>query len=121
MILKTIVHPRLSDSIVVYMRSILKDMSADQLRITERDVLFDKTAVTGPNVHHRLNADDPFTPYRHLMNRRNKFAHVLDREENYGPDTVIQRNNLIWRHSHEIVSTFFLYKQRNFYGFDHKI
>ena len=92
----------------------MEDMSADQLRIIERYVLFDKTMVTGPDIHHRLNADDPFTPYKHLVNRRNKFAHVLDGEENYVPDRVMQRDNLI-------VSTFFLYKQHNFYGFDHNI
>ena len=69
------------------MCSIMEDMSADQLRIIERYVLFDKTMVTGPDIHHRLNADDPFTPYRHLVNRENKFV----------PDRVIQRNNLIWR------------------------
>ena len=38
--LKTIVHPRLSGSIAVYMRSLMEDMSADQLKIIERDVLF---------------------------------------------------------------------------------
>ena len=74
--MRTIVHPRPSDSITVYMRSIMEDMSADQLRIIERDVLFDKTAVTGLDVHHQLNVYDPFTPYRHLVNRRNKFAQV---------------------------------------------
>ena len=93
--LKTIVHPRPSGSIAVYKRSIMKDMSANQLRIIQRDVLFDKTAVTGPDVHHRLNTDEPFTPYRHLVNRRNKFAHVLDGEENNVLDRVIQRNNVI--------------------------
>ena len=70
-------------------------MSADQLRIIEKDVLFDKTAFTGPDVHRQLNADDPFIPYQHLVNRRSKFYHVLDGEENYVPDRVTQRNNLI--------------------------
>ena len=96
------------------MCSIIEDMSADQLRIIERDVLFNKITVPGPDIHHRVNADDPFTTYRHLVNRRNKFVHVLDGEENYVPDRVIQRDNLI-------VSTSFLYKQHNFYRFDHKI
>ena len=65
------------------------------MRIIERDVVFNKTAVTGPDLHHQLNADDPFTPYLHLVSRRNKFAHALDGEENYVPGRVIQRNNLI--------------------------
>ena len=70
--LKTIVHPRPSGSIAIYLRSMMEDMSADQLRIRERDVLFDKTTVIRPDIHHRLNADDSFTPYQHLVNRRNK-------------------------------------------------
>ena len=59
--LKMIVHPPPSGSIASYMRSIMEDMNADQMRKKERDVLLDKTAVTGPDVHHRLNTDDPFT------------------------------------------------------------
>ena len=45
--LKTIVHPRPSGSIAIYMCNIIEDMSVDQLRIIERDVQSDKTAVTG--------------------------------------------------------------------------
>ena len=67
----------------------MEDMSTDHLRIIEKDVLFDKTVVTGQDVHHRLNADDPFTPYLHLVNRKNKFVHVLDGKENYVPDRFI--------------------------------
>ena len=78
-------------------------MSADQLRIIERLVLFNKTAVTGLDVHHRLNADDPFSPYQHLESRRNKVAHVLDGEKNYLLDRVIQRNNLIWRDNKYVI------------------
>ena len=81
----------------------MEDMSVDQLRIIERDVLFGKITVTGPDIHHRLNADDPFTAYQHVVNRRNKFAHVLDGEENYAPDRVIQRNNLIWRDNKYVI------------------
>ena len=44
--LKMIVHPRPSGGIVVYMRGIMEYMRADQLRIIERDVLFDKTDIT---------------------------------------------------------------------------
>ena len=101
--LKTIVHPQPSGSIAIYIRSRMEDMSADQLRIIERLVLFNKTAVTGLDVHHRLNADDPFTPYQHLVNRRNKSAHVLDGEKNYVPDRVKQRNNLIWRDNKYVI------------------
>ena len=101
--LKMVVHPRPSGSIAVYMCSIMEDMSADELKIIERDVLFDNTAVTGPDVHHRLNADDPFTPSWHLVNRRNKSVHVLDGEENYIPDRVIQRDNLIWKDNKYVI------------------
>ena len=96
-----IVHPQPSGSKAVYMHSIMEDMSADQLRIIERDVLFDKTA--GPELHHRINADDPLTPYWHLVNRTNKFARVLDGEENYVPDRVIQRNNLRWSNNKYVI------------------
>ena len=106
--LKTIVHPRPYVSIAVYMHSIMKDMSADQLRIIERDVVFNKMAVTGPDIHHQLNAHDPFTPYLHLVSRRNKFAHVLDGKENYVQDRVIQRNNLIWRDNKYVIPMRFL-------------
>ena len=99
--LNMIVHPQPSGSKAVYMHSIMEDMSADQLRIIERDVLFDKTA--GPDVHHRINADDSFTPYWHLVNRTNKFSHVLDGEESYVPDRVIQRNNLRWRNNKYVI------------------
>ena len=73
----------------------MEDMSRDQLTLIERDEMFDKTVVTGPDVHHQLNINDPFTPYQHLVDRRNKFTQVLDGEENYVPDRVIQINNLI--------------------------
>ena len=75
----------------------MEDMSTDHLRIIERHILFDKTTITRPGVYHRLNADDPITLYQHLVNRRKKFANILDGEENYVPDRVMQRNNLIWR------------------------
>ena len=64
-------------------------MSADQLSIVERDMLFDKIAVTGPDIPHWVNAHNPFIPYWHSVNRRNKFALVLDGDENYVPDRVI--------------------------------
>ena len=73
----------------------MEDMSRDQLTIIERDEMFDKTMVIGPGVHHQLNINDPFTLYQHLVDRRNKFTQVLDGEENYVPDRVIQINNLI--------------------------
>ena len=101
--LKTIVHLRPSCNIAVYMRSIMEGMRANHLRIIERDVLFNKTMVTGPDVHHRLNANDPFTLYQHLMNRRNKFAYILDGEENYVPGRVMQTNNLIWRDNKHVI------------------
>ena len=49
--------------------------------------------VIGLDVHHKLNADDPFTPYLDLVSKRNKFTHMLDGEENYVPDRDIQKNN----------------------------
>ena len=44
------------------MRSMIENMSANQMRIIERAVLLGKMVVTGLDVHHKLNADDPFTP-----------------------------------------------------------
>ena len=49
--LKTILQPRPSGSIAVHMRSIMEDISTNQLRLIERDVLLDKAAATGPDVY----------------------------------------------------------------------
>ena len=53
--------------------------------------------VTRLDVHHKLNADDLFTPYLDLVNGRNKFPHILDGEKNYVTNRDIQRNDLIWK------------------------
>ena len=53
--------------------------------------------VTRLDVHHKLNADDLFTPYLDLVSGRNKFPLVLDGEKNYITDRDIQRNDLIWK------------------------
>ena len=76
------------------MCSMMENMSADQMRIIERDVLLGKKAVTGLDVRDKLNTDDPFTPYLDLVSRRKKFTQLLDGEKNYIPDREIKRNNL---------------------------
>ena len=92
--LKIIVCLRHCSSIAVYMCSMMENMSADQMRIIERDVLLGKKAVTGLDVRDKLNTDDPFTPYLDLVSRRKKFTPLLDGEKNYIPDREIKRNNL---------------------------
>ena len=72
--LKIIVHPRYYGSTAVYMRSMMENMCANQMRIIARDVLLGKTVVTRLDVHHKLNADDLFTPYLGLVSGRNKFS-----------------------------------------------
>ena len=45
--LETFVHPLLLGSIASYMRRILKDMSKEQLKFLERDILFDASEIVG--------------------------------------------------------------------------
>ena len=92
--LKAISHPRPPGSIAVYLSSIAEGMGADQLAMVERDALFDKAAVAGLGVRHRLGAGGPFTPCRRLVNGGGgMFARVLDGEGDYALDSVIQRSD----------------------------
>ena len=72
-------------------------MSSKQLSVIERDMLFDRSLVSGEIVHHRLESNNPFTKYLHLVSRRRTFANVLAVEEQYEDGRVILRDNLIWR------------------------
>ena len=71
-------------------------MSSKQLSVIERDMLFDRSLVSGEIVHHRFESNNPFTKYLHLVSRRT-FANVLAVEEQYEDGRVILRDNLIWR------------------------
>ena len=95
--LETIVHPRPSGSVASHARSIMKDMSSKQLSVIERDMLLDRSHISGENVHHRFERSNPFPTYPHLVSRRRKFANVRTGEEQYEDGTVILRDNLIWR------------------------
>ena len=95
--LETIVHPRPSGSVASHAQSIMKDMSPKQLSVIERDMLLDRSHVSGENVHHRFERSNPFPTYPHLVSRRRKFANVRTDEEQYEDGTVILRDNLIWR------------------------
>ena len=87
--MKQIVPPTPSGSIATYMRSIMEDMTPDQLAVIENDVLFDRSQVTGDNVHHRLHDGD-------LLQRRNRFPPVVAGAENWVIERVIPEDNLIW-------------------------
>ena len=49
----------------------MEDMTLDQLVVIENDVLFNRSQVTGDNVHHQL------ATYNHLIWRRNRFPSVV--------------------------------------------
>ena len=95
--MKTIVQPRSSASIASYTRSIMEDMTPDQLAVIENDVLFDRSQVTGDNVHRRLHDGDQLATNNHLLQRRNSFAPVVARAENWVIGRAIPEGNLIWQ------------------------
>ena len=101
--LETIVHPRPSGSVASHARSIMKDMSSKQLSVIERDMLFDRSHLSGENVHHRFERNNHFPAYSHLVSRRSKFANVRPGEEQYEDGTVILRDNLIWRDNKYVI------------------
>ena len=95
--LETIVHPKPSGSVASYAQSIMEDMSSKQLSVIKRNMSFDRSHVSGENVHHRFESNNPFTAYPHLLSRIRKFANVCAGEEQYEDGRVILRDNLIWR------------------------
>ena len=93
--MKPIVRPRPSGSITTYMRSIMEDMTPDQLAVIENDVLFDRSKVTGENLHYSLHDGDQPATYYHLLLRRNGFAPVVAGAENWVIGRAIPEGNLI--------------------------
>ena len=75
---KPIVWPRPSGSIATYTRSIMEYVTPDQLAVIENDVLFNRSQVTGDNVHYRLHNGHQLAMYNHLLQRRNRFAPYFD-------------------------------------------
>ena len=94
--MKPIVQPTPSGSIATYMRSIMEDMTSDQLAVIENDVLFDRSQVIGDNVHHRLHDGDQLATCNHLLQRRNRLPPVVAGAENWVIGRVIPEGNLIW-------------------------
>ena len=102
------------------MRKILKDVLKEQLKFLEKDLLFDATEIVGvQEVDHADNpgyyfpnlavdpdpaapggrvADEKFTRYRFLEERRNKFA-MLNKGNNrfYADGVAIHPDNSIWQ------------------------
>ena len=68
--LETIVHPKPSGSVASYAQSIMEDMSSKQLSVIKRNMSFDRSHVSGENVHHRFENNNPFIAYPHLLSRR---------------------------------------------------
>ena len=95
--MKTIVWSRPSGSIATYMQIIMGDMTPDQLVVIENDVLFDRSQVTGDNVHHRLHDGDQLAMYNRLLQRRHRFAPVVAGAENWVIGRAIPEGNLIWQ------------------------
>ena len=90
--LETIVHPRPSGSVAIYARSEMEDMLPKQLNVRERNMLFDRSHVSGENAHHRFKSNNPFTAYPHLVSRKRIFANIRAGEEQYEDGKVILRD-----------------------------
>ena len=71
-------------------------MTPDQLVVIENDVLFDRSQVTGDNVHHRFHDNDQLATYNQLLQRRSRFASVVVGAENWVIGRAISEGNLIW-------------------------
>ena len=63
----------------------------------ENDILFDRSHVTGDNVHHRLHYGDQLATYNQLLQRRNRFASVVAGAKNWVIGRAIPEGNLIWQ------------------------
>ena len=112
---ETIVQQRPSGALAAHARSIMQNMSADQLKLVERDMLFVKEPVTGANISHRRDLADPFNQFSHLTTRRNKFARLVTAppagggEELANPVFVyadgaeIHRDNFLWRDTEFVI------------------
>ena len=91
--LETIVHPRPSGSVAkIYARSEMEDLLPKQLSVIERGMLFDRSHVSGENVHHRFKTNNPFTAYPHLVGRKRIFANIRAGEQQYEDGRVILRD-----------------------------
>ena len=76
--LKSIVLPRSSGSLASHARSIMQHMTDEQLKVTEREMLFVKEPVVGENIHYRLDRKgDHFLPFDHLNKRRENFSQSI--------------------------------------------
>ena len=103
--LKTFIHPLPSGAMASYMRNILKDMSKEQLKFLEKDLLFDTSEIVGvqgvdhaDNLGYRLPnlAVDP-NPAA-TGGRRNKFAMFNEGNNGvFGDNVAIHPDNLIWQ------------------------
>ena len=112
--------PLPSGSMASYIRKILKDMSKEQPKFLEKDLLFDASEIVGaqgvdhadnPRYHFpnlavhpdpaapgRRVADERFTRYQFLEERRNKSATLNEGNNRVYPDNVaIHLDNLIWQ------------------------
>lgn len=90
-------QPGSSGSVARYSQDMLRHMTEKQLQFIEMDLFYTKTPVVGPDAHYRYNQIDVFNQYEHLVNSRNKFAHVIADQHFYNPVNNIDRDNLIWR------------------------
>ena len=73
----------------------MEDMTPDQLAVIENDFLFDRSKVTGENLHYSLHDGDQPATYNHLLQRRNGFAPVVAGAENWIIGRTIPEGNLI--------------------------
>ena len=78
--------------VAIYARSEMEDMLPKQLSVIERDMLFDRSHVSGENVHHRFKSNNPFTAYPHLVSRKRIFANICAGKEQYEDGRVVLRD-----------------------------
>ena len=78
--------------VAIYARSEMEDMLPKQLSVIERDMLFDRSHVSGENVHHRFKSNNPFTAYPHLVSRKRIFENIRAGKEQYEDGRVVLRD-----------------------------
>ena len=69
-----------------------------QLQVIDREMLFVKEPVIGPNVHYRINQPNVFGNYEHIVEKKQKFARPNNGDQLvFNEANPIHRDNLLWR------------------------
>ena len=84
-------------AIFIKFGNLLSSRQSLKIAVIENDILFDRSQVTGDNVHHRLHDGDQLATYNQLLQRRNRFAPVVAGAKNWVVGRAIPEGNFIWQ------------------------